>query len=132
MVYDGYFSHSNDEVKKAVELKVILVLLPANSTHLIQSLDIYFFKPFKSVLKKYALDFMLENDITTIPKKDTMTIGSEVWREVILDKTKNIASVFIVTYIWSLSFPAIQCRLKLFKDGGIADSEKNLTWMRCW
>ena len=84
------------------------------------------------MLKKYALDFMLENDITTIPKKDTMTIGSEVWREVILDKTKNIASVFIVTYIWPLSFPAIQCRLKLFKDGGIADSEKNLTWMRCW
>ena len=39
-------------LKTAVEIKLILVLLPANATHLIQPLDIAVFKPFKSVFKK--------------------------------------------------------------------------------
>ena len=52
LVHDVCCSHYNDEiVKKVVELKFILVLLPDNSTHLIQPLGIAVFKPFKSVLK---------------------------------------------------------------------------------
>ena len=65
---------------------------------------------------------MLENAITTIYKKDAMDIGSKSWREGILDKTTNIASIFIAAGLWTFSFPAMQCRLKLFKDGGIVDS----------
>ena len=73
---------------------------------------------------------MLENAITTITKKYTMTIGSKSWREGIIDKTKIIASWFISAGLWRLSVPAMQCQLKLFKDGGIADSEENPTWVR--
>ena len=41
LVYYGCFSHYNDEnVKKSVDIKVILVIFPNNATHLIQSLDI--------------------------------------------------------------------------------------------
>ena len=75
---------------------------------------------------------MLENAITIISKKDAMTIGSKTWREGILDKTANIASGFRAAGLWPLSFPAMQHRLKLFKDGGIADSEENPNWMRCY
>ena len=48
---------------------------------------------------------MLENAITTILKKDAMTIGSKDWREVILDKTTNIDSGFRAAGMWPLSFP---------------------------
>ena len=52
LVYDGCGSHYNQDImEKAIELKVLLVLLPANSTHLIQPLDIAVFKLFKTVLK---------------------------------------------------------------------------------
>ena len=74
---------------------------------------------------------MLENAITTFPKKDAMTIGSKSWREVILDKTTNVASGFRAAGLWPLSFPATHRRLKFFKDGGIADSEENPTWIKC-
>ena len=73
---------------------------------------------------------MLENDITTITKKDAMNIGSKFWREVILGKITNIDFGLRAGGLWHFSFPAIQCRLKLFKDSGAADSEKNPTWMR--
>ena len=43
LVYDGYSGHYNDDiVAKAIELKIIMVPLPANFTHLIQPLDIAF------------------------------------------------------------------------------------------
>ena len=75
---------------------------------------------------------MLENAITMIKKKDAMTIGSKTWSEGILDKNSDIASGFRAAGLWPLSFPAMQHQLKLFKDGGIADSEKNPNWIRCW
>ena len=106
--------------------------MPANTTHLIQSLDIAVYNPFKLVLEKCVSNFMLENAITTISKEDAMTIGWKAWRDGILDKATNIASVFRVAVLWPFYFPAMQRRLKFFKDGGIADSEDNPTWMRCW
>ena len=36
-----------------------------------------------------------------------MTIGSKAWREGILDKTKNVASVFRAADLCILSFPAM-------------------------
>ena len=60
-----------------------------------------------------------------------MIIGSKAWREGLLGKTKNIASVLRSAGLLHLSFPAMQLQLKFLKDDGIADSEENLTWMRC-
>ena len=68
--------------------------------------------------------------ITVISKKDAMSILSKAWREGILDKTTNIASGFRVSGLRPLYLLAMQCQLKLFKDGGIADSEENPTWVR--
>ena len=133
MVYDGCARHYNDEIVKiSVELKVILFLFPDNTTHLIHPLDIAVLKPFKLVLRKCVSDLMLENAITTISKKDAMNIGSKSWREVIESKTTNIASGFRSEGMQPLSFTAIQRQLKLFKEGGISNSEENPTWMRSW
>ena len=64
-------------------------------------------------------------------KKDTRTIGSKAWREGIIAKTKNIYFGFKSSGLWPLFSPAMQHRLKLFKDGGISLSEANPIWMRC-
>ena len=46
LIYDGCSSHYDGEiVREAVRLKIILVLLPANATHLLQPLDVAVFKP---------------------------------------------------------------------------------------
>ena len=74
---------------------------------------------------------MLENAITKISKQYAMTFGSKVWREGILYKTTNIASVFRAAGMWPFYFHIMQRWLNLFKDGGIADSEENTIWMRC-
>ena len=63
-------------------------------------------------------------------KKYAMTIGSKSWGEIIQSKTTNIASGFRVSGLCTFSFLAIQLRVKLFKDGGIALSEDNKTCMR--
>ena len=60
-----------------------------------------------------------------------MTIMSKAWRKGILDKNTNIYFEFRSAGLWPLSFTAMQLRLTLFQDGGIADSDENLTWMRC-
>ena len=56
------------QFKKAVDLKVILVLFPAHANHLIHLLDIAAFKPLNSVFKYCVSSFMLENAITNITK----------------------------------------------------------------
>ena len=61
LVYNGYGSQYNtDHVEKWIELRIILVLLPSNSTHLIQPLDISVFKPFKTESKHQMEKFMIE------------------------------------------------------------------------
>ena len=62
---------------------------------------------------------MLENAIETITKIYAMTVGSKSWRKVIQSKTTNIASIFRMVGLWSLSFTAMQFCLELFKDDGI-------------
>ena len=54
LIYNGYLSHYNKEIiAKAIRIKVILLLLPSNSMHMIQLLDVAVFKPFKTILKQH-------------------------------------------------------------------------------
>ena len=74
LVYDGCSSHYNAEiVARAVELEVVLVLLPDNSTNLIQTLGISVFKMFKPVLRRCITSFM-------ITEGNTMVTKSTGWR----------------------------------------------------
>jgi hypothetical protein len=53
LVYDDYSSHYSEEIiQLSIEIGVILVLLPANTTHLIQPCDVAVFKPYKKALKR--------------------------------------------------------------------------------
>jgi len=121
LVYDGYGSHFNEKiVSKAVQLKIILVLLPSNATHILQPLDVAVFKPFKTILKRHFEGFMIENATTTFSKKDMIQVASSAWLQGVVEREQNIIQGFETTGIWPLSFPNMLRRLCLFKSGGIA------------
>jgi hypothetical protein len=120
LVYDGYSSHYNDDiVSRAVDLKIILVLLPANSTHLLQTLDISVFKTFKACLKACITNYMIANGKTTLTKKDALTIFTLAWKEGIVETAGNILAGFKAGGMYLLSFPAMQTKFRLFQDQGI-------------
>jgi DDE superfamily endonuclease len=109
LIYDGYGSHFNEEiVARAVELKIILVLLPSNATNILQPLDVAVFKPFKTTLKRHFESFMIENATTTFSKKDMIQVASSAWLQGVVEKEHNIIHGFKTTGIWPLSFPNMQ------------------------
>jgi DDE superfamily endonuclease len=116
LIYNGYGSHFKEEiVARAVQLKILLVLLLSNATHILQSLDVAVFKPFKITLKRHFESFMIENAMTTFLKKDMIQVASSAWLQGVMEKEQNIIHGFKTTGIWPLSFPNIQQRLCLFK-----------------
>ena len=109
LVYYNYGIHSNtDIVEKLIKLKIILVLMPSNSTHLIQPLDISVFKPFKTELKHQIEKFMIENACTSFTKKDAIVIASIRFEKGIINQIENIVAGFISGGICMVSFPQMQ------------------------
>ena len=88
LVYYDWISY------KAIEIYIILVLLPYNSTCLIQPLDISIFKPFKTILKQTMENFVIDKSGTALLKKDALAIASEAQEEVIFMKKMNIVAEF--------------------------------------
>jgi len=67
LILDGHNSRENpDAIKYLKENKVTLVILPSNSTHVLQPLDVSIFSPFKNYLTKnknrYLKDIKIENN----------------------------------------------------------------------
>ena len=84
-------------------LKIILVLLPANSTHMIQPLDVAVFRPFKTVLKEKMESYMIEKCLTSFSKKDSITIALNSWVNATVKSKSNIKSGFEASGIWSVA-----------------------------
>ena len=106
LVYDGYGSHYNtDIVERAINLRIILVLLPSNSTHLIHPLEILVFKPVNKELKQQIKKFMIENSGMSFTKIDAIAIASIVFEKGIINKPENIVASFKARGIWPVSFP---------------------------
>ena len=79
-VYDGYVIQYNTDIfEKAIKLRIMLVLLPSDSTHLIQPLDISVFKLFNTELKHQIEKFAIENYRTSFTKTYAITIASVVF-----------------------------------------------------
>ena len=129
LIYDGYSSHYNKEiVAEAIRIKVILVLLPSNSMHMIQPLDVAVFKPFKTILKWHIKRYLIESAVTTISKKDAISVASQAWIEGIMRKEENIKNGFRACGLWPLSFPKMQARWKAYHDGGVSNFQL-LVWL---
>jgi DDE superfamily endonuclease len=118
-------------VARAVQLKIILVLLPSNATHILQPLNVAVFNPFKTTLKRHLESFMIENATTTFSKKDMVQVASSAWLQGVMEKEQNIIHGFKTTGRWPLSFPHMQQRLCLFKSGGIAATKHPIeSWLQ--
>ena len=102
-----------------MELKVIIVLLPVNATHLIQPLDIVIFKPFETVLKRGMEEHMIEKAVISFSKNRSAEIPSRAWEEGIDNNKDNIISGFENGGLWPLSFLHMRRRRRLCCSGGI-------------
>jgi hypothetical protein len=130
LIYDGYSSHYDCSIiERAIQLKVILVLLPANATHLIQPLDVAVFRGFKAVLKRKMESFMIENAVTTYSKKDSITLASSSWQHAVVNRQSNVISGFRTCGIWPLSFPSMQRRWLLYHNGGMDSKVQVEPWL---
>jgi DDE superfamily endonuclease len=90
LIYNCYGSHFHEEiVARAVQLKIILVLLPSNATHILQPLNVAVFKPFKTTLKRHFESFMIENATTTFSKKDMIQVASSGWLQGVMEKEQT-------------------------------------------
>ena len=134
IVYDGYGRNYNtDIVEKDNELRIILVLLPSNSNHLIQPLDILVFKQFKTEFKHQIEKFMIENSCTSFTKKDAIVIAFIGSEKGIINKPETIDAGFKAGGLWPVSFPQMQSRWCLFYNGGVNFTELSIVpWITTW
>ncbi|RQM30957.1 hypothetical protein B5M09_013375 [Aphanomyces astaci] len=80
LVYDGCASHySVDIVDQAQKLGIILFLLPPNSTHLFQPLDVGVFRPLKRNIRAEIRQFVWTNPSRTISKRDAIELACKTW-----------------------------------------------------
>ena len=72
---------------------------------------------------------MNDEGTVTINEKAAIKIGSEAWRDGIMLKSDIIISGFRSCGLYPLSYPAIQRRFKLFRDGEINKKLPSPVWI---
>ena len=102
LLMDSASQHiSNDVLRHAQSLNVVLILIPGKLTWLLQPLDVSVFRVFKDVLKTSLLRHRMGSDSGTITMEDRIRILGE-----------TISSV-LVHRDWSDCFPKVGASLQL-------------------
>lgn len=129
LINDGCASHFGPEiVSRAIEVKVFLVALPANVTHLLQPLDVVIFKPFKTSLRREIDKFVAVAGESRLTKKKAIEIASDAWQCGVLARPANAVAVFASTGLWPISLPRMMARKEQFSSGGKV-SRENPVWL---
>lgn len=83
LLFDGYLSHLSIELIQADEtLGIRFVCLPANATHLIQSMDITVFSPYMKKIRSLARNYMFDSGTLShiySPNSKTQTYHGEMY-----------------------------------------------------
>nr|CCA19383.1 PREDICTED: similar to ENSANGP00000028549 putative [Albugo laibachii Nc14] len=115
IIYDGCASHySTRIVEMKIERKIILLVLPPNST-LLCSMD----------------RFMIDEDVSSFRKKQAISLAPSKWQNGVLAKTDNVISGFANTGLSPISAPTMrQCR-EFHADGSVKDGSvtSNPVWL---
>ena len=89
---------------KTIDIYILLVLLTANYTHLIQPLAITVFNRFKTILKQTMDNFMIDKACTTLSKKYALKITLKSWEEGILMNDNKILAGLKSSGIFTTGF----------------------------
>ncbi|ETV77665.1 hypothetical protein H257_08556 [Aphanomyces astaci] len=76
LILDGCFSHYSTYIyDEAARVSILLVFLPANSTHMFQPLDVTVFRPFKQAIRREIANNMWNDVATSINKQHAISIA---------------------------------------------------------
>lgn len=114
LIGDNLSSHLSEDVIKQCQLNNIrFILLPANSTHLCQPLDVAFFRPLKAAWRRQLLKWKLANK-GCIPKSQFPSLLRETLDTITENQENIIKSGFRATGIYPLDRNQV---LKRLPDG---------------
>jgi hypothetical protein len=106
LIFDGHNSHITLEVARAAKnVDLDLISLPSHTSHALQPLDVFVFKPFKQFFREYG-DFWMSRHINQPATKQVLA----QWVSLALRKAlfeSNISSGFRATGIYPLDCHAV-------------------------
>ncbi|KAB0793820.1 hypothetical protein PPYR_13440 [Photinus pyralis] len=81
LIYDGHNSHVGVSlVEMAMKQKVVILKLPAHSSHLLQPMDLAVFRPLKIMYDEELIKWQRRNYGHKLPKSEFASIISRIWR----------------------------------------------------
>lgn len=116
LIGDNLSSHITlDVIQKCEENNVTFALLPANSTHVCQPLDVAYFGPLKKCWRRILTDWKLKRR-GPFQKSDFPTLLNRTLNEIKVTSEKNIISGFRATGIWPLNADQVLKRIPRQQD----------------
>lgn len=110
LLLDGHSSHYSPEtIKMAAEEKVVLFVLPPNTTHLCQPLDQGVFGPLKVAWRMACHDFLAKNPGQVVHRYVFSELLKTAWLDAMT--MKNIISAFRTTGVFPVNRDAVVTKL---------------------
>lgn len=103
----------------AIEMRNILILLPVNDTHPVQSFDAATFKAFNTTLKKEIYNHSKEASSPSLTKIEAIGLSVKAWEEGETRRLDNIVLVFRSSEIWPPNFTLMVNRLDIYQGVGL-------------
>lgn len=120
LIFDGHASHTSKQlIDWAVANNIILFVLPAHTSHILQPLDVGIFAPFKGYYYRECAVFMRENMGRSITKYEMTEIACKAYLRAM--NPANIVAAFKKTGIYPLDRNVIE-QDKLFPSEAFVDS----------
>ncbi|OQR82263.1 hypothetical protein ACHHYP_16311 [Achlya hypogyna] len=111
-----------------------LARLPsANSTHLVQPLEVAVFSPLKKAIRNNIQQFMVNGGVANMSKSTAIRLACNSW--VVGVRSSNCINGFSGTGLFPPSLPHMCARLQLFNSGGVKRKKSNMlskVWDVSW
>lgn len=107
LIFDGSSTHTSKQlIEWAISQNLILFVLPAHTSHILQPLDVAVFGPFKGFYYRECAAFMQEHMGTVVTRYDMAEIACKAYLKAM--SPANIVSSFKKTGIYPLNRQAIE------------------------
>lgn len=126
LIGDNLSSHiSIDVLKSCSEHNIAFVALPPNSTHLLQPLDVSYFRPLKFQWRQILDQWKISPEgqrLPTIPKNVFPSLLNKLWETIHINSAANLKAGFKKSGIFPTDATPVLQRLPTFKN---ADATAN-------